>query len=75
VSLRSHASLAAKSNHLSMVRQRTEDETPFHCKVHQEYELPEARGYCASFDEATKEEIEQLGDVSLASATAALFLI
>jgi len=47
-----------------MVSQRTADTTPFHCEVHQEYELPEARGYCASFDEATKEEIEKLGDVA-----------
>jgi len=47
-----------------MVNERTADATPFHCQVHHQYELPEARAYSASFDEATKGEIEQLPEVA-----------
>lgn len=61
--LKAYASQAAKARHLSVVNARTTDSTPFSCKIHHEYNLDEARGYSASFDDATKEQIEQLGEV------------
>jgi GTP cyclohydrolase II len=63
VRLRAFASQSTKTQHLSSVNSRTADATPFHVRVHHEFNLDEARGYSASFDEATKEELEKLPEV------------
>jgi hypothetical protein len=64
VSLKANASKALQTRHLATVQHLTEDDTPFQCEVHQEYnELDEARAYCASFDDDTREQIEAMGDV------------
>ena len=63
VRLKPYATPAAKDRHLSAVNARTADTTPFNCEIHREYNLDEARAYSASFDNATKEQIEQLGEV------------
>jgi len=49
---------------MSFVAARAADATPFDVKVVKEYHLPEARAYCAKFDEATKEQIEQQVEVA-----------
>ena len=53
-----------QAHHMSSVAARTADVTPFDVKVVKEYHLPEARAYCAKFDEATKEQIEQQAEVA-----------
>ncbi|KAK3347083.1 putative alkaline serine protease [Lasiosphaeria hispida] len=63
VRLKQNASGNAQVRHMSFVSARTADPTPFNCTVHHEYDLDEARAYSASFDEATKEELEKSGDV------------
>lgn len=65
VNLRPLASPEVKSLHLSVLRTRTADPTPFHCKVEREFDLPECRGYSAAFDDATKQEIERLHEASM----------
>jgi hypothetical protein len=63
VRLRPFASQSTKTQHLSSVNSRTADATPFRVHVHHEFNLDEARGYSASFDEATKGELEKLPEV------------
>jgi len=65
VRLKQNASSNAQARHMSFVSTRTADETPFKCEVHHEYDLDEARAYCASFDDATKEELENSHEVSI----------
>jgi hypothetical protein len=67
VQLKPYATSRAQAKHLSFVNERTADETPFNCTVRQEFDLDEARGYAASFDDATKEEIEKLSEASTLS--------
>lgn len=64
VTLRPYATSQIESNHLSFVAEKTADETPFNAEVHHQFELPELRGYAASFDEETKDQIEALPEVS-----------
>ncbi|KAK3309292.1 putative alkaline serine protease [Chaetomium strumarium] len=64
VRLKPFASESTKTQHLSSVNIRAADATPFHVHVHREFNLDEARGYSASFDEATKEQLEQLPEVA-----------
>jgi len=64
VTLRPYATPDIQSNHLSFVAEKTADETPFKAEIHHHFELPELRGYAASFDEETKEQIEALPEVS-----------
>jgi len=63
VRLKPHATSGVQARHMSFVSARTADDTPFNCEVHHEYELDEARAYSASFDDATKEEIEKSSEV------------
>lgn len=63
VRLKPYATNDVKSMHMNMISTRTADSTPFNCQVRNEYNLPEARGYSASFDEATKKEIEKQDEV------------
>lgn len=60
--LKPYATPGVQAKHLSFVSARTADDTPFNCKVSHQYNLDEARGYAASFDGATKEQIEQLSE-------------
>lgn len=64
VRLKSYATAAIQSNHMSFVAERTTDETPFNVEVLSVYDLPEARAYCGKFDEATKAQVEQQPEVS-----------
>ncbi|KAK4031453.1 peptidase S8/S53 domain-containing protein [Parachaetomium inaequale] len=64
VRLKPYATEKAQLHHRSAVNARTADNTPFSCEIHREYNLDEARAYFASFDVATKEQIEQLNDVA-----------
>ncbi|KAK3998123.1 putative alkaline serine protease [Cladorrhinum sp. PSN332] len=64
VTLRPYATPDIESNHLSLVADKTADETPFNADIHQRFELPELRGYSASFDDATKEQLEALPEVA-----------
>ncbi|RYO75254.1 hypothetical protein DL764_010540 [Monosporascus ibericus] len=64
VRLKAFASEGTKTNHLSSVRGRNADATPFNAEVHHEYNLDEARASSASFDDATKEQLEQLAEVA-----------
>jgi subtilisin family serine protease len=48
---------------MNFVSTRTADATPFNCEVHHEFDLDEARAYSASFDDATKEELEKSFEV------------
>ncbi|RYP43606.1 hypothetical protein DL768_009838 [Monosporascus sp. mg162] len=64
VRLKAFASAGTKTNHLSSVKSRNADATPFNVEVHHEYNLDEARAYSASFDDATKEQLEQLAEVA-----------
>lgn len=63
VRLKPYATSNAQAKHLSFVSERTADDTPFNCNVSHEYNLDEARGYAASFDDSTKEQIEQMSEV------------
>jgi len=63
VRLKQNASGTSKARHMNFVSTRTADETPFRCEVHHEYDLDEARAYSASFDDATKEELEKTAEV------------
>jgi len=64
VRLKQNASSSSQARHMSFVSTRTADETPFNCEVYHEFDLDEARAYCASFDDATKEELENSSEVS-----------
>ncbi|KAK0705543.1 peptidase S8/S53 domain-containing protein [Lasiosphaeris hirsuta] len=63
VRLKAFASESTKTSHLSSVRDRNADATRFNVQVRYEYNLDEARGYSASFDNATKQQLEQLAEV------------
>ncbi|KAK4233222.1 peptidase S8/S53 domain-containing protein [Achaetomium macrosporum] len=64
VRLKAFASEGTKTQHLSSVSSRSADATSFNVEVHHEFDLDEARGYSASFDEATKKQLEQLAEVA-----------
>ncbi|KAK0616557.1 proteinase R, partial [Immersiella caudata] len=59
VRLKQNVGGSSQARHMSFVSARTADVTPFNCEVHHEFDLDEARAYSASFDEATKEELEK----------------
>ncbi|KAK0644319.1 peptidase S8/S53 domain-containing protein [Cercophora newfieldiana] len=63
VRLKQNASSNSQARHMSFVSTRTADPTPFNCEVHHEFDLDEARAYSASFDDATKEELEKTSEV------------
>ncbi|KAL7783608.1 putative alkaline serine protease [Trichoderma ceciliae] len=64
VLLKPFASATAKNAHFSSVRAMSEDtSTPFSVQTHQEFNLPECRGYSARFDLQTKGEIEKMDNV------------
>lgn len=63
VRLKPYATSNLQAQHLSLVNERTADDTAFNCEVTHQYSFDEARSYAASFDDATKEQIEQLSEV------------
>jgi len=63
VTLHPQANTELKSTHMTALATRTADETPFSCHVNHQFDLPETRGYSASFDDATRVEIEKLHEV------------
>ena len=67
VRLKPFATARAQTKHLSFVSERTADASPFNCKVSRKFDFDEARGYSASFDEATKGEIERLSEACIPS--------
>jgi hypothetical protein len=64
VRLKQNVGGASQTRHMSFVNARTADATPFNCEVHHEFDLDEARAYSASFDDATKGELEKSIEVS-----------
>jgi hypothetical protein len=65
VTLRPYATPAIKTSHLNTVSALTADTSiPFNCEVDHEFELPHLRGYTAKFDDATKNELESMGEVA-----------
>ncbi|KAK4228678.1 putative alkaline serine protease [Podospora fimiseda] len=64
VTLRPYATPSIQTSHLSFVAEKSAGETPFNVEVSHQFELPELRGYAASFDEETKEQIEALPEVA-----------
>lgn len=63
VKLKPYATNEVRAMHMNLVNSRNADPTPFNAQIHHEYNLPEARGYSASFNETTKREIEQQAEV------------
>lgn len=64
VRLRPFASAQVQAEHVSSLQSLTADEnTAFNCQVQQQFELPEFRGYSATFTQETKTEIEQMSEV------------
>ncbi|KAK4172180.1 putative alkaline serine protease [Triangularia setosa] len=65
VTLRPYATSSIKSSHVSLLHNLTEDsDSPVNVTINSEFDLPEIRGYSASFDEATKAELEALPEVA-----------
>ncbi|VBB79533.1 Putative Alkaline serine protease [Podospora comata] len=65
VTLRPYATSAIKSTHVSLLHNLTDDtSSPVNVSINSEFDLPEIRGYTASFDEATKAELEALPEVA-----------
>ena len=64
VRLRPFATNTGMTRHMSVVTQRTADPTPFNCHVKHKFDLPECRAYSAAFDDATKQELERMSEVS-----------
>ncbi|KAB5528090.1 putative alkaline serine protease, partial [Coniochaeta sp. 2T2.1] len=64
VRLKPYATSNLQAQHLSLVNERTADDTAFDCEVIHQYNFDEARSYAASFDDATKEQIEKLSEVA-----------
>ncbi|KAK4205395.1 putative alkaline serine protease [Triangularia verruculosa] len=65
VTLRPYATSSIKSSHVSLLHNLTEDSaSPVNVSINSEFDLPEIRGYSASFDEATKAELEALPEVA-----------
>jgi hypothetical protein len=63
VTLKPYTTPKMMTTHKSLIGTKTADPTPFKCEIHDEFHFPELRGYTASFDEATKAEMEELHDV------------
>lgn len=63
VTLRHYTTPHMMTTHRSLISSKTADETPFNCEIDKEFDFPELRGYSASFDEATKSEIEDMPEV------------
>ncbi|KAK0666033.1 putative alkaline serine protease [Cercophora samala] len=65
VTLRPYATSSIKSSHVSLLHTLTENsDSPVNVTINSEFDLPEIRGYSASFDEATKAELEALPEVA-----------
>jgi hypothetical protein len=59
------ASQASQTGHMSSIKALTADTgNPFDVKIDRQFSLPEVSGYIASFDEATKAQLEALPNVS-----------
>lgn len=64
VMLKPYATPKLKAAHVnSLTAMTADDSTPFHCEMHHEFELPEAKGYSAKCDLATKDDIERMDEV------------
>jgi hypothetical protein len=63
VTLRHYSTPKMMATHRTLISTKTADPTPFECEIHDEFDFPELRGYSASFDEATKVEIEEMHEV------------
>jgi hypothetical protein len=75
VLLKPFASAETKDAHLSSIQSMTQDSrTPFSCKTHHEFNLPECRGYSGKFNLQTKENIEQMDAVRISFSYRLLLL-
>ncbi len=64
VNLRPLSTAKLRTKHVSRISTMTADtSTPFDCKIHDEFELGECKGYSATFDDATKAQIELMDEV------------
>jgi subtilisin family serine protease len=64
VTLRPYATEDMEAAHVSLLETKTADHTPFKCDIQCKFDLPEMRGYSATFDGATRAEIEQMDEVA-----------
>jgi hypothetical protein len=65
VRLRPFSSFQVQTSHVAALQKLTADTSiPFNVQVQQQFQLPEFRGYSASFTKETKAEIEQMSEVS-----------
>ncbi|KID81005.1 Peptidase S8, subtilisin-related protein [Metarhizium guizhouense ARSEF 977] len=64
VLMKPYVSDGGKEAHLASVKAMTDDEqNPFACSTHVEFDMPECRAYSAKFDLPTKEQIEKMDEV------------